>query len=446
MAFYDPSIFEVHVLLVDHDIVTLFETARLLQFNSYKVTPVHDASVASSMLSSPQCNTKFNVVMVDVKTSNIEGFKLVHEAVSIDLPVIVMSSTASPTLVKCAIEDGAFLFMQKPTAPDELKYLWQHILREMTRKSKDKGKYAFGETSTNYNQDTFYMSGEDNNLFEVDRTTECVTMYPNVSRKKVFNGQKGRVCEVITFNNNNNNNNNNDNNNNNNNNINNNNAVAGECMGMKPKMCTEWTSELHEKFMAAVQQLGEGRCFPKDILELMNVPGLTRMQVASHLQKCRHGWQPSKERQGRPPKASNPRQTKKYGIFPRLIRGCQPVLTPKDNEQVPMPTTENDITMPVSDDITQSMGQKVVGTWDNSSMNDVSNENAMMQAAQDQMGFQFDFAGGGGGDDDDALIVNNFNLNDFDYDHTLLGQGSEDAAAAASASFWSSWIANFARD
>ncbi|GKE19776.1 two-component response regulator ARR12-like protein, partial [Tanacetum coccineum] len=28
-------------------------------------------------------------------------------------------------------------------------------------------------------------------------------------------------------------------------------------------------------------------CYPKNILDLMAVPGLTRMQVASHLQKCR---------------------------------------------------------------------------------------------------------------------------------------------------------------
>ncbi|KAK9062761.1 hypothetical protein SSX86_019951 [Deinandra increscens subsp. villosa] len=58
-------------------------------------------------------------------------------------------------------------------------------------------------------------------------------------------------------------------------------------ISMKKKICVEWTEELHEKFVNAVRQLGEGRCFPKKILDLMAVPGLTRMQVASHLQKCR---------------------------------------------------------------------------------------------------------------------------------------------------------------
>ncbi|MCD9639660.1 hypothetical protein HAX54_024312, partial [Datura stramonium] len=38
-------------------------------------------------------------------------------------------------------------------------------------------------------------------------------------------------------------------------------------------------------------------CFPKEILELMNVPGLTKAQVASHLQKCRrNNWRVSEKR------------------------------------------------------------------------------------------------------------------------------------------------------
>ncbi|GER52346.1 two-component response regulator ARR1 [Striga asiatica] len=73
--------------------------------------------------------------------------------------------------------------------------------------------------------------------------------------------------------------------------------VTNNNNNVKRKMCTEWTQELHAKFMAAVEELGEGRCFPKEILELMNVPGLTRMQVASHLQKCRNdNWRSPLER------------------------------------------------------------------------------------------------------------------------------------------------------
>ncbi|MCD7460967.1 hypothetical protein HAX54_044922 [Datura stramonium] len=54
---------------------------------------------------------------------------------------------------------------------------------------------------------------------------------------------------------------------------------------VRRKACIEWTGDLHAKFIKVVQQLGEGRCFPKDILVEMNVSGLIRMQVASHLQR-----------------------------------------------------------------------------------------------------------------------------------------------------------------
>ncbi|KAK1420170.1 hypothetical protein QVD17_21544 [Tagetes erecta] len=53
----------------------------------------------------------------------------------------------------------------------------------------------------------------------------------------------------------------------------------------KPRVV--WSKEMHQKFLEAVAQLGDDKAFPKKIVELMNVPGLTRANVASHLQKYR---------------------------------------------------------------------------------------------------------------------------------------------------------------
>ncbi|KAF2305628.1 hypothetical protein GH714_007124 [Hevea brasiliensis] len=53
----------------------------------------------------------------------------------------------------------------------------------------------------------------------------------------------------------------------------------------KPRVV--WSVELHQQFVSAVNQLGIDKAVPKRILELMNVPGLTRENVASHLQKFR---------------------------------------------------------------------------------------------------------------------------------------------------------------
>lgn len=48
-----------------------------------------------------------------------------------------------------------------------------------------------------------------------------------------------------------------------------------------------WTPQLHKRFVDAVAQLGIKNAVPKTIMQLMNVDGLTRENVASHLQKYR---------------------------------------------------------------------------------------------------------------------------------------------------------------
>uniref|UniRef100_A0A453FWZ0 HTH myb-type domain-containing protein n=4 Tax=Triticinae TaxID=1648030 RepID=A0A453FWZ0_AEGTS len=55
--------------------------------------------------------------------------------------------------------------------------------------------------------------------------------------------------------------------------------------GKKARMV--WTPELHHRFVEAVEHLGEKGAVPKAIVRLMNVDGLTRENVASHLQKYR---------------------------------------------------------------------------------------------------------------------------------------------------------------
>ena len=48
-----------------------------------------------------------------------------------------------------------------------------------------------------------------------------------------------------------------------------------------------WTPELHQRFEAAVNALGLDSAKPKTILKLMNVDGLTKANIKSHLQKYR---------------------------------------------------------------------------------------------------------------------------------------------------------------
>ncbi|XP_024009232.1 protein PHR1-LIKE 2 isoform X1 [Eutrema salsugineum] len=63
-----------------------------------------------------------------------------------------------------------------------------------------------------------------------------------------------------------------------------------------PKPRLRWTSELHERFVDAVTQLGgPDKATPKTIMRTMGVKGLTLYHLKSHLQKFRLGRQACKE-------------------------------------------------------------------------------------------------------------------------------------------------------
>ncbi|KAL6497644.1 hypothetical protein OROHE_027077 [Orobanche hederae] len=63
-----------------------------------------------------------------------------------------------------------------------------------------------------------------------------------------------------------------------------------------PKPRLRWTSDLHERFVDAVTQLGgASKATPKAIMRTMGVKGLTLFHLKSHLQKYRLGKQSGKE-------------------------------------------------------------------------------------------------------------------------------------------------------
>ncbi|KAK9145004.1 hypothetical protein Sjap_004907 [Stephania japonica] len=63
--------------------------------------------------------------------------------------------------------------------------------------------------------------------------------------------------------------------------------LSNSCGNRVNKKKVDWTPELHKRFVQAVDCLGIDQAIPSRILELMKVEGLTRHNVASHLQKYR---------------------------------------------------------------------------------------------------------------------------------------------------------------
>ncbi|KAG8079282.1 hypothetical protein GUJ93_ZPchr0007g5109 [Zizania palustris] len=65
-------------------------------------------------------------------------------------------------------------------------------------------------------------------------------------------------------------------------------ADSGLVLSTDAKPRLKWTSELHERFVQAVHQLGgPDKATPKTIMTFMGIPGLTLYHLKSHLQKYR---------------------------------------------------------------------------------------------------------------------------------------------------------------
>ncbi|KAL7083726.1 hypothetical protein ACP275_14G180600 [Erythranthe tilingii] len=266
---------KIHVLLVEHDVKDLDKTINMLNYFSYEVTQVNLASAALSILS--KSKIKIDLVMMNINSPDSCGFQLLQDATKRNLLVILMSNDDDCETTTRALHQGAFLRIKKPVTMQMAGYLWQHVLREKTRR-------RLRESTTGYNSQDFRDQEEGNR-----------NNYKNVG------GRKTKT------------------------NSGNNTSQNDDSDMLNKKVWIEWTEELHYKFVDAVIQLGEGRCYPKEILELMNEPRLTRMQVASHLQKCRKAnWLPPGARKSKstntestPPKNKARRsKTERFGSMP----------------------------------------------------------------------------------------------------------------------------------
>ncbi|KAG6725720.1 hypothetical protein I3842_02G045500 [Carya illinoinensis] len=124
----------LRVLLVEPDDSTRQIIAALLRKCSYRVVAVADGLKAWETLKGRPHN--IDLILTEVESPSISGFALLTLVMGHDscknIPVIMMSSNDSISMVlKCMLK-GAADFLIKPVRKNELRNLWQHVWRRHT--------------------------------------------------------------------------------------------------------------------------------------------------------------------------------------------------------------------------------------------------------------------------------------------------------------------------
>ncbi|MED6158640.1 hypothetical protein PIB30_034582 [Stylosanthes scabra] len=121
----------LRVLLVEADDSTRQIISALLRKCSYKVAAVPDGLKAWETLKSKA--PEIDLILTEVELPSISGFSLLTLIMEHDIcksiPVIMMSTNDSVSMVfKCMLK-GAADFLIKPIRRNELRNLWQHVWR-----------------------------------------------------------------------------------------------------------------------------------------------------------------------------------------------------------------------------------------------------------------------------------------------------------------------------
>ncbi|CAI8587311.1 unnamed protein product [Vicia faba] len=241
----------MRVLAVDDNPTCLMVLDKLLRQCKYHVTTSTNAIDALRMLRRNRNN--FDLVISDVDMPDMDGFKLLElVGLEMDLPVIMLSGHSDTNMVFKGITHGACDYLLKPVRLEELKNIWQHVFRKKKTYSNYQNKASNEDRVANI------LGGNSQNILENNGDQN-----KRISKRRKDRDEEGEEDE------------------------------EGEGTGdeddpssqKKPRVV--WSVDLHKKFVYAVNQLGLEKAVPKKILDLMNVEGLTRENVASHLQKFR---------------------------------------------------------------------------------------------------------------------------------------------------------------
>ncbi|KAL5727721.1 hypothetical protein ACHQM5_000882 [Ranunculus cassubicifolius] len=236
----------LRVLVVDDDYLTLRVIEMFMKGCKYEAVVLTRATDALNILHERQGG--FDVIITDIYMPIMGGFEFLQIVKKeFNIPVIMISSDDQLELMAKGMRSGAHSFLVKPVTKDFVENLWQYVFL------KAGGKGAEGtikEGLTKKEEPDHSSSVNLKKRDEVKKTTVKVAKH----KEEEANDED---------------------------------YDSDEERHPPKKARMVWTPTLHEKFVAAIKHIGVNKAVPKKILEVMNVKGVSRTNVASHLQKYR---------------------------------------------------------------------------------------------------------------------------------------------------------------
>ncbi|XP_058734323.1 two-component response regulator ARR14-like [Vicia villosa] len=220
----------LRVLVIDHDISFLNAIEKTCFQFHYQVKTCSKVSDALDLLrKTTDC---FDMVLIEAQMPDMDSYEfLQHVTQEIKIPVIMMCADGSTNAVMKSVVNGACDYWIKPLNENQIKNMWQHVARSVMKENKKQ----------EINREKLNVEGSKTAVEDYIMIQDTETD----KNKQEIQAEKSRLARLA------------------------------------------WSPDLHKKFVDAVIELGADRAVPKKIQEIMNVDGLTRGHIASHLQKYR---------------------------------------------------------------------------------------------------------------------------------------------------------------
>nr|KYP61512.1 Two-component response regulator ARR2 [Cajanus cajan] len=226
----------LRVLAIDTDPTVLEFIKQICVGLQYQIIICTESLFALNLVR--ESSGSVDVILMELHMPDMDGHEFLQH-VKKDIPVIVMSADDAKSSIMKAVANGACDYWIKPLQENQLKNIWTHAARKVLTENN------FGRLE----DDDSRKRDKDNSEFGSSTDNDVTGGVASSSREP---------DEVDESDN------------------------SHQPPAKRPRVI--WTPNLHRDFVKAVKQIGDDKAVPKKILEVMNIPGLTRENIASHLQ------------------------------------------------------------------------------------------------------------------------------------------------------------------